>query len=212
MLLDSTAVLEVTGDGYVAVALMILGGGLLVGAFWGRARGLIWLGLLLTFALAATVLTPVSFTHGLGDRAFRPGSRAEAEAGFKLGAGEMHVDLTRVTDVSVPIELGAGELTVVVPPEAEARVRVRVAAGEIHMPPTGFEDAGSSSGSTRTSGLNLDRTVRLSGIEGGGRIDVDIRVGTGEVHVVRGAWATRPEVSVPTPEPQPEPIPEEVFG
>src|SRR5207248_7711054 len=51
--LDQTDAFHISLEGYLAVALMLTGLGLAVGAWWGRARGLIALGILITLVLGA---------------------------------------------------------------------------------------------------------------------------------------------------------------
>jgi hypothetical protein len=119
---------------YPAIALLIVGAGLLVGSFWGRSRGLVFLGLLIApFALIAS-LTHVAFRGGTGDRTFIPVSAAEAAGGYRLGAGQMRIDLTQM-DWSQPVRIKAtvafGELDVAVPPDVRADVHSHVGAGQI---------------------------------------------------------------------------------
>lgn len=119
---------------YPAIALLIVGAGLLVGSFWGRSRGLVFLGLLLVpFALTAS-LGRVAFRGGTGERTFTPVSVAETAGGYRLGAGQMRIDL-REMDWSQPVRIratvGVGELDVTVPPDVRVDVHSHVAAGDI---------------------------------------------------------------------------------
>ena len=78
---------------YPAAVLAACGVMLLVGAFFGRAGGLIFVGLLAALAtLAATAVQDIDISAGQTD--VRPTTAAAVEDRYELGAGEIILDLT----------------------------------------------------------------------------------------------------------------------
>src|SRR5207247_1709189 len=57
--LNQSDAFHISLEGFLAVALMLTGLGLVVGAWWGRARGLIALGILITLVLGAASVVDV---------------------------------------------------------------------------------------------------------------------------------------------------------
>ena len=83
---------DVIDAAYPALALGIVAALLLLGSFWGRAGGLILLGLLLLPVTAATTAVG-EIDHDI--LTYKPASYSEVpEFGYRLGAGEMVIDLT----------------------------------------------------------------------------------------------------------------------
>ena len=81
---------------YVGAGLVALGIGLTVGAWWGRARLLILVGLLaLPFAAASTFLT-VPFEGGAGYRAYQPLKVAELRSEYRIATGDLVIDLSNL--------------------------------------------------------------------------------------------------------------------
>jgi phage shock protein PspC (stress-responsive transcriptional regulator) len=120
-----------------ASCLAVVGFGLVVSAFVGRARGLIVLGALLALASSVASVSHVGFRGGVGDRTWTPATVASAESHspYRLGIGDAQLDLTRLDlangqTVHVDVRLGVGDLTVLVPPgvtvDADADVRAGV--------------------------------------------------------------------------------------
>ena len=108
----------VAASAYPALAVGTTGLMLVVGAVWGRAGGLIPLGLLLTLPLVGTTVA------GNVDEEIvehRPLAASQVDDRYWNDAGEMLVDLTAVSDVeeldgrSIAVEGGIGRLTVLVP-------------------------------------------------------------------------------------------------
>lgn len=118
------------------VALAVVGGGLLVGAVRGRARGLIVLGVVLTLVTGAIAAADSHVSGGIGERRWTPLTAEAAEREFHLGVGDARLDLTRLpagSDVTVDVRLGVGELRVIVPPDAAVDVTGEVGAGTMRL-------------------------------------------------------------------------------
>ena len=124
---------DVTDSAYPALALGIIALMLLVGSFWGRAGGLIALGLVA--ALATAVATASS--HFPEDHyTFAPTSAAEVRDSYEFGGGEFLLDLSEVGDVDsldgqdIAIDGVGGRVEVVVPDGMDVAVRTQVVGGD----------------------------------------------------------------------------------
>jgi phage shock protein PspC (stress-responsive transcriptional regulator) len=109
---------SVAPSAYPALVLALSGGFLLLGAFWGRAGGLIVVGLL---AAAATAGATVGDQWDPHREVVRPVSSAAVESSYHLDAGNLVVDLSQVTDPealdgrTVHVSGGVGHLDITVP-------------------------------------------------------------------------------------------------
>ena len=74
----------------------MVGLGLVVGAFVGRARGLVVLGVLLTLLASAAAVADVPVRGGVGDRTWRPATVSDLHDAYRLGIGQAELDLTRL--------------------------------------------------------------------------------------------------------------------
>ncbi|WP_369257673.1 PspC domain-containing protein [Geodermatophilus amargosae] len=169
--------LEPGPRGFLATALLVVGLGLVATALTrGRAPrgGLIALGSVLSLALLFTSSIPAGTEDGgFGDRTHRPATAADVRDAYRLGAGDMEVDLSRidVDDVDEPIEvlfeMGAGDLDVVVPADADVRIEVEHGIGETEV----FGDS-SGEGYHRAPGGDDDPEFVLSFDHGFGDLEV----------------------------------------
>jgi hypothetical protein len=117
----------------------VVGLGLVVGAYLGRARGLVVLGVLLTVAVSAAAVADIPARGGVGDRTWRPAAVSDLRATYRLGIGESELDLTRLDLASagrtrVEVRQGVGDLLVIVPADVVVRVEARANAGELRLP------------------------------------------------------------------------------
>ncbi|HEX3394305.1 MAG TPA: PspC domain-containing protein [Acidimicrobiales bacterium] len=178
-LVTATGALDVPVTVGLALALLVVGGALLVGAWRGRARWLIPLGLILAVALPAAAAVDVPLRGGVGDRSYQPRSVAELRSPYRLAAGDLVVDLTGVdlsgTTRKVVASMGAGELEVVVPEATEVVVDGHVGAGSMVL----F--------GRQTDGMDNGRHVVAPGREGGGRLVLSARTGFGRLEVRRAS-------------------------
>ncbi len=182
--LDRADAVDVSSAQAAAVALTVLGLGLVVGAFAGRARSLI---------VPAIVLVPFVATLGTldhlgldpfdstGDRTYHVDGVADPDLrpAYHLGTGELRLDLSRFdpagSTVAVRADVAVGALRVWVPEDVEVAVRGQVAAGDLSV--VGAEH----------DGRGVDERFVVPGVAGRGRIDLDLEVGFGVVRVVRGS-------------------------
>jgi phage shock protein PspC (stress-responsive transcriptional regulator)/predicted membrane protein len=169
------------GDG-LAIGLLVIGLGLIVAAWRGRARSLVFLGLVLASVLALGEILDVPFDAGMGDRTVVVDGRRELDRRHELFAGELVIDLTsaplsdaRITVVEAAV--GMGELRVIVPRDANVDVEARVKAGNI---------AGDLAPTPDEGGVTLDESFGATGSESGPDVELDLQVGLGQVEVDRG--------------------------
>ena len=179
--LDATAVVDPGPGDYATLALACVGLGLLAGAWWGRARWLIPVGLLLVpVALIASVAPRgMGYGGGTGEVLERPLSPARLAPAYELGAGQLTLDLS-LLDLAgqqrqVRASIGVGELLVVVPEGVTVTVSAEAGVGEIDV----F--------GVHRSGLRPRVQTREVGAGLTGELELDLRAGLGQVRVVRSA-------------------------
>jgi phage shock protein PspC (stress-responsive transcriptional regulator) len=179
--LDNLDVVDLSLGQVLAVFLTVLGGGLLVGTWWGRAWGLIPIGLLAVPVVAFTALAgPVPVQGGVAERLFQPTAPAEVRPSYRLAGGEMILDLSGVRfgpgAPPVAASVAGGRLLVVLPDEVAADVRGRVGVGSLDL--LGHEDAGAQVDSTivepaaKPPAKGAAPTVKLDLMTGYGVIEV----------------------------------------
>lgn len=168
---------------YVIAALLVVGGGLVVGAWIGRARWLIAIGLLLLPVLFVTALLPSSWDWSVGDTTYEPVTATEAAGPFRLGVGSMTIDLRSLTAEEIgslgtlEVSLGAGELVMLIPNDVGVAVTADVAAGEVQLPGPDVDGIG----------VDVDRQFGPTSPT----VSIDIQVGAGSV-VIRHIERTTP--------------------
>jgi phage shock protein PspC (stress-responsive transcriptional regulator) len=136
-IVQNVANVDVELGQFFGFALLLLGIGLVVGAWWGHARLLILLGLLLLPLGYAASFVTAPIEGGFGDQSFVPMSRGELREEYRLTGGRMTIDLTALQGGLDPVTLDAsvafGQLTVVVPQGRSLDVQVSVGGGGVHF-------------------------------------------------------------------------------
>jgi len=185
-LLRMAGVYPATFTHLVAAALLVIGLGLLIGTVAGRARWLIVVGLLLLpLLLVGQLVRPLVVGNWLspgqrgavGEIRTAPAAPEDVLGSYRLGAGELRLDLSGVEfeeDTRIAIQVGAGDVRVTVPEDVSVRVEGRAGAGDLRL----LDD--------RVSGVGLERTV-TDEVPGAITLELDVQVGFGEVLVSRGA-------------------------
>ncbi len=174
LLLREAGVDELTGSRVLAVALLVVGSGLLVGTCYGRARWLLPIGVLLAVAMAgAAGAERVDIADGVGERSWR----AVDGGDYRLGAGEATLDLRGLRgqdDATVSARVGIGQLVVLVPRGMDVAIDADVELGEIDTPRSTTE--GDDLHEELVLGSADDVTVT---------VDADVLVGQIEVRYVQ---------------------------
>jgi phage shock protein PspC (stress-responsive transcriptional regulator) len=136
-LLDVADAIHITLVQYLALALTVVGLGLLVGAFLGRARWLVVPALLLIPFVLVASLIEVPFAGGTGDLAYRPASFESINPTYHLVAGVLTIDLRNtqlgIQPVAIRATNVAGRILVLVSPETPLEVRARVGSGDVSL-------------------------------------------------------------------------------
>jgi predicted membrane protein len=144
-----------------------------------RSPALIALAVISTLIVVAVALAvivaftwfDVSLNDGVGDRSYAPASAGDVNGAYKLGVGDLKLDLSHMSsdqNVDVDASVGIGHLRITVPQDASVALDARVKAGSIDA--LGRHDDG------------RDARIRESG---GGKLHVKARVGAGNIEVVR---------------------------
>jgi phage shock protein PspC (stress-responsive transcriptional regulator) len=168
---------SIVDSAYPAVAVGITGAMLVLGAFWGRAGGLILVGLLSTVALVGSVAAHEFDGHGDHLHTI-PAVAADLGDSYEIDAGELKVDLTQVSDVAnldgrhLDLEGAVGTIQVTVPDDLSVTF-----SGTVHGPGQ-IEFFHEGHGGISTS---LDRT-RVAG-DDAPTLTIDAELSVGQISV-----------------------------
>lgn len=154
---------------------LAIGVAVLVGAWWGRARWLVPLGLLFVPVAMLLAMIDVPLRGSVGD--FHLLARDDADLqGIEMLAGELTVDLTqydfdadRIADLSLTFVVGT--VTVIVPDDASVDATAELVGGEVFLF-NGYD-----------RGVEISSTASRGGSAAPGQIDITIDGGFGEVFV-----------------------------
>ncbi|MGA8256412.1 MAG: PspC domain-containing protein [Nocardioides sp.] len=161
---------DIADGAYPALALATCGVMLTVGAFWGRAGGIIALGLVSALATAgATVMHDVETGHIDA----RPVTASAVEDEYTLGMGEIELDLTRIADLdnldgrTIEIDLGLGRIAVIVPQGIDVRVEGGLDIGhrEVFGDDQGREGTNTVDGGPQAPVLELEVELGIGEIQ-----------------------------------------------
>lgn len=138
--LSASGVANIPAVVVLAPTLGILGLGLLVGAFAGRARWLVFLALPLLLVTALVAALPQDLgsrmSHGIGSRTWTPLSSSDLADNYELGVGNVSLDLTSLSlpaaaSRAVTVTVGVGQVRVWVPMNMRVYVNAGVDTGHI---------------------------------------------------------------------------------
>ena len=177
-LLDASGV-GVPWRAVLPAALIAVGLACVAGAFQGRQHAMMVVGLVLTAVLAVAAAADwdldVPLAGGVGDRIERPATPAELTS-YELGAGDLLLDLRQLQvppgTTAVEARVGVGELVVEVPDGVTVQVVASSGLGEVQV--LGEQENGVA---------NRIDTIAEAG--GDRRLELDLRVGLGQVRVER---------------------------
>ena len=176
-LLDGAGAVRLTAAQYLAVAVTVIGAGLLVGAVWGRARSLIALGLVLLPTLLLASVVPFHVEGGLGMVNASPAAADQIRDEYRLSAGDMRLDFSKVELGAEPVEVdasvGTGRIDVVVPRDARVIVDGKAGVGDIGL----FKRF--------RGGLGIATTGTAGPEDGAGPLILHLQAGAGEITVRR---------------------------
>jgi len=179
-------VADITVGQLLAAALLVVGLGLLVGAFVGRSRGLIWLGVvLLPLVLVAQIpeaswisVVPVVTTDSsaAGELQLTPTEFEDLEARYEIGAGSIRLDLTELPfdgeSIDLEVAIGVGEIEIVVPDDVTVAATGSVGIGQVQLE------------QRSAGGLGVgDLEVLLDPDDPVGAIDLELEAGLGDIRM-----------------------------
>ncbi|WP_084495732.1 PspC domain-containing protein [Nocardia shimofusensis] len=150
-----------------AVALAVIGLGLVAGAFLRRGHGLLVVTAPLAgFVLLASLIGPIDIdSTTMGTREWAPASVADLESRYQLTMGDATLDLRSVQlteDRTVDIDVRMGEVRILVPADMTLRTDCDVSIGEMQCP----------------SGISGPNTPGAPVLD----LNIDVHMGNVEVH------------------------------
>jgi phage shock protein PspC (stress-responsive transcriptional regulator) len=165
------------GGTAVAVIAIIAGLGLVAAGLLGGPRWLILPVTVLVLPLAVVSASDINLQGGVGDRSYRPTSVAQLRPEYRLGVGQMDLDLRSISlppgQTEVRVSIGMGEAHVRVPSDACVSTTAQIIAGAADLPDRVDE------------GVNLDVDQHARAITGRPRLLVTADVGVGHLQVDR---------------------------
>jgi phage shock protein PspC (stress-responsive transcriptional regulator) len=139
--------------------------------------------LVLVTAAIFVAIFPMHLSHGVGHKSFTPTSTAALEQTYRLGIGELDLDLTQLSlpvgETRVKARVDYGDVEVVVPSDVAVRAYGRARLGYVNV--LGDED----------DGRNADERARATGRR---VLVIDARAQVGAVWI-RTARTMRPHVA-----------------
>jgi len=182
MVLGLLALIDVAGasvtvSAYFAAALATIGLGLILGAWFGRARGLIALAIITTLGLS---ISTVAERYGgqVANSSYHPQSLAEVADRYDFKIGNVTLDLRAVdfdkAQQDVTVAMNVGQVKVLLPPNVDTTATVTMDDGRAVL--FGHEY-------TNTDAINI--TDQGADGAGGGTLRLNVQLKTGNVEVLR---------------------------
>lgn len=167
----------VADSAYPALALTISAAMLVLGAFWGRAGGIVLIALLAALGTAGTL---AGENWNQGERVFVPESASEVRDSYEMRRGELVLDLTEVADPDaldgrdIQVDGGAGRIELRLPEGLGHDIDATVGVGSIRLPDDGVN-----------GGLGISASANSAPTGDGPRIRIGADLGVGEIVVTQ---------------------------
>ena len=182
-LLDATDAANIAWRVVLPGLLIVIGIGLVAGAVTGgRQGGLLPAGIALTIFLTVLWVLPedlgATFAGGVGERTEAPQTITAGRARYRLGVGQLNVDLRGVDldrgSTRIKAQVGIGQLVVRVPASTAVRAHGRSGVGNVQV--LGCE----------ASGVGADRECETDGYSRAAeQLTLELEVGIGQIEVRR---------------------------
>ena len=160
---------------YMALAVTILGVGLLVGSIAGRARWLILVGVIMVPTLIFSPVFELDWGSESFERAVSPATFSDVESSYDLDIGTLEIDLTGLPwngeEVAIEASVDAGEIEIYLPDDVGIIGRASVDIGEVSEP-------GRSSAGLGDPGLDWDSPGGLGTV----LLDAEVNLGAIQIH------------------------------
>jgi phage shock protein PspC (stress-responsive transcriptional regulator) len=179
-LLDVQNVITFEPVQYLAMALGIIGVGLLVGSVVGRARWLIVPGLVLLPFVFVASLIHVPWEGGFGQRHYRVTGTPSLVDEYRLIAGDMTIDLSDASTADyfrVEATAVAGHILIIVPEGLIVDIEAKAGGGQVDL--FGRHDEGVNVNVHRIFGDGAEMTDKSQFVS----LEIDVEVGLGQVEV-----------------------------
>lgn len=166
---------RVRGSAYLALVLAVIGGGLVFGTWYGRARWLIAAGAGMAMLLGAAVMA--EHTTPVGPSSWRPTTVAQLGEAYSTNVGNAVLDLSAVDFAgqtkTLRAQVNIGDLQIILPPTVDVVVQAHVSTGDAEVLGTSWGGLGqqprtvTDNGSDGPGGgqLTLYATVKLGNLE-----------------------------------------------
>lgn len=172
-----TLALEPQPRHYMALAVTILGLGLVVGGFVGRARGLILLGIVLVPTMLFSPAFEYNWNSEQFNRVVRPLTFAELEDSYNIDVGSIVVDLRRLPwdgeEVDLDVEVDAGNIEIIIPDGVGLVGQASLDVGQVSA-------LGQVSGGVGRPSLTFDEPGPL------GTLDLSAVADVGNISIING--------------------------
>jgi hypothetical protein len=157
----------------MALAVTILGIGLLVGAFIGRARWLILLGVIMVPTLLFSPALEYRWNSDDFERSVQPTSFAELDESYSLDVGNLLIDLRQLPwdgrEIDLTVSVDAGNVEIRLPDDVGLTGQAEVEVGRVAGPNMEASGLGNPALTFNDSGpdgtVNLDASVDIGNIE-----------------------------------------------
>ncbi len=178
--LDRADIVSVDPAVFLAISLTLIGLVLTLSAFIGRARGLILLGVLLFPVVWWFHTIDLTWWGGIGEQRHTVTSIAQLEPEYRLGIGQLVIDLTGLDLAGTTRELAVGttigEVVVVVPERMHVELTADGRIGEVRIDRPGPD--------LTDDGIDASLQTELGSPSGGTLVlDLDVGVGSARVEV-----------------------------
>ena len=161
---------------YIALATVVIGLGLMVGGFVGRARWLILIGALLVPTLLFSPVFEYDWNTDEFDRTVSPDTFAELEESYTQDVGNLVIDLTDLPwdgeTVDLTVAVDAGNIEIWIPPGVGLEGEASVDVG--HVGAFGRESSGLGNPSLQFDNPGPAGTVLLDAAVDLGNIDIQV--------------------------------------
>jgi len=170
--LDVADVSDIRARHYFGTAVLVVGVGLLVGSFVGRARGLVILGVVLLPPLIVSPLGDFDFENT--NLRYAPETVEDIQESYVADVGEMVIDLSDVdfggASVAIDADMSIGQIRIIVPDDVSVDARGQVAIGVARV----LGDVSGGIGDMRATGTTTGAN---------GELDVTADLDLGEVEI-----------------------------
>lgn len=162
----------------LAVGLLIIGVGFVLGSFVGGSRALILPALIVGGALAVTAVVDIPLSGPIGEQQWAPQRVADVEGLYDVSIGEGTLDLTAIElapgdRLGLEATVGLGHLVVLVPEGLALEVTTEVGAGESQVL------------DLQQNGVGITTDQQEGDPDATGTLVLDLHVGMGQVEVRR---------------------------